>query len=86
VFIFHGTPYARRKIVLSAANKDGGAHVDAELEEFYEFLAGGEFAFGITGDLKYHGPPPFEQAVTQYAPNAHLGVAEAIRPRSARFC
>lgn len=74
VFLHKGTPNARRKIVLSAANKDGGAHVDRDLEEYYEVLCAGEYAFGITGDLKYVGPAPFEQGVTHYATNAHLAL------------
>jgi hypothetical protein len=32
VFVHNGTNHTRRKIILSAANKDGGAHVDADLE------------------------------------------------------
>jgi hypothetical protein len=74
VFLHKGIPNTRRKIVLSAANKDGGAHVDNALEEYYEVLCAGEYAFGITGDLKYKGPAPFEQGVTQYATNAHLAL------------
>lgn len=42
VFVHAGTNHSRRKIVLSAANKDGGAHVDSELEEYYEFLCAGQ--------------------------------------------
>lgn len=69
-----GTEYFRRMIVLSVANKDGGAHVDAELESYYEVLCGGEYALGVTGDLKYTGKPPFEQGVTHFAKNAHLAL------------
>ena len=34
VFVHNGTNHARRKIILSAANKDGGAHVDADLDTY----------------------------------------------------
>ena len=74
VFVYEGERYSRQTIVLSAAHKDGGAHVDRDLERYYEVLSSGRFAFGITGDLKYHGAPPFEQGVTQYAENAHLSL------------
>ena len=74
VFIHHAQRYARRKIVLSAANKDGGAHVDEQLEGYYEVLCAGEYAFGLTGNLTYDGLPPFPQGVIQYPKNAHLAL------------
>jgi hypothetical protein len=48
VFIHNEKKYSRRMIILSAADKDGGAHVDAELEKYYEVLCMGEYAMGIT--------------------------------------
>jgi len=58
--------------MLSAANKDGGAHVDPKLEQYYEVLSAGEFAIGLTGNLKFAGEPLFPQGVTHYGANAHL--------------
>jgi hypothetical protein len=69
-----GTSVSRRRLVLNAADKDGGAHVDPKLERFYEELMRGEWGLGITGDLTYDGPPPFEQGVTHYATNGHLAL------------
>lgn len=69
-----GTSVSRRRIILNAADKDGGAHVDPKLERFYEELMRGEWGLGITGNLTYNGPPPFEQGVTQYATNGHLAL------------
>jgi hypothetical protein len=74
VFVHEGEPHPRRLIILSAANKDGGAHVDKDLEDYYEALCGGKFALGITGNFKFVGPEPYPQGVTQYAPNAHLAL------------
>jgi hypothetical protein len=74
VFVHAGTNHSRRKIVLSAANKDGGAHVDSELEEYYEFLCAGEYLIGITGNLEYNGPPPFPQGAKIYPTNAHFAL------------
>lgn len=74
VFVHEGVPFTRRKIILSIANKDGGAHVDKELEAYYEILCAGEYAFGIAGNLDYPGEPPFPQDVTHYARNAHLAL------------
>ena len=74
VFVHNGVSHARRKIILSAANKDGGAHVDADLETYYEFLCGGQYLLGITGDLQYNGPAPFPQGVTIYPTNAHFAL------------
>ncbi|WP_236737316.1 helix-turn-helix domain-containing protein [Mycolicibacterium llatzerense] len=50
------------------------AHVDPKLERFYEELMQGEWGLGLTGDMTYDGPPPFEQGVTQYANNGHLAL------------
>lgn len=74
VFVYNAQKFSRRKIILSAANKDGGAHVDEELEKYYEFLCSGEYALGITGNLEYDGEPPFPQGVTIYPKNAHLAL------------
>jgi len=74
VFVHNGTNHNRRKIILSAANKDGGAHVDADLETYYEFLCAGKYLIGITGNLKYNGPEPFPQGVTIYPTNAHFAL------------
>ncbi len=75
VFVYRSTDYTRRLVCLSAANKDGGAHVDSELEEYYETLAAGQYMVGITGSLEYGGqPPPFPQGVTIYPRNAHLAL------------
>ncbi len=35
----HGETFTRKKLVLSAANKDGGAHVDPQLDEAYANLS-----------------------------------------------
>ena len=74
VFIHAFQNYSRRMIVLSAANKDGGAHVDDDLEKYYEVLCAGEYAIGITGNLTYDGSPPFPQGVTIFPDNAHLAL------------
>ena len=67
-----GTSVTRRRIVLGAADQDGAAHVDPKLERFYEELARGEYGIGLTGELTFDGPPPYEQGVTHYATNGHL--------------
>jgi hypothetical protein len=69
-----GMTVSRKHIVLGAANKDGGAHVDPKLQRFYENLAKGKYALGITGNLTYDGPAPFEQGVTIYPSNGHLAL------------
>jgi hypothetical protein len=74
VFIDGREKYFRKTIILSAANKDGGAHVDRQLERYYEILCSGKYAFGLTGNLTFNGPAPFEQGVTYYAKNAHLAL------------
>lgn len=75
VFRHQGDNYTRSKIVRSMANKDGGAHVDPKLEQYYEVLCSGRFAAGIAGDFEFGGnPPPFEQGVTIYPSNAHLAL------------
>ena len=75
IFVDNGTAYTRKKIILSLANKDGGAHVDKNLEAYYEVLRAGKYALGITGNMTYNGPPPFPQGVTIYPNNAHFALA-----------
>lgn len=79
IFRHNGTNYTRKRIILSVDNKDGGAHVDEELEAYYKVLCAGEYAIGITGNLTYSGPTPFPQSVTIYPNNAHLAL---VRQRS----
>ena len=74
IFAHNGKNYFRREIVLNAANKDGGAHVDTEVDEFYEALAAGGSGLGVTGNLQFHGKAPYEQGVTHFAKNAHLAL------------
>lgn len=74
VFVHGSQTYSRRVIVLSAANKDGGAHVDKELENYYRVLCSGEPIMGLTGNLQYSREAPFQQGVTQYPKNAHLAL------------
>jgi len=74
VFNHAGKSFSRKMIILSIANKDGGSHVDKDLQPYYEILCAGEYALGITGSLEYAGEPPFEQGVTKYPPNAHLAL------------
>lgn len=53
------TRLSRRKIILSAANQDGGAHVDASLSKEYEALSAdgaiGHFIYGSDAE-KVHQP------------------------------
>lgn len=74
VFQHDGVAYTRGMIIRSAANRDGGAHVDAKLQAYYKVLLSGEYALGITGDLEYDGPAPFPQGVMIYPANAHLAL------------
>jgi hypothetical protein len=75
IFVHNGMAYTRKKIILSLANRDGGAHVDKKLEAYYEVLQAGRYGFGLTGDFTYDGPPPFPQGVTIYPNNAHFALA-----------
>ena len=74
VFVHDKERFSRKMIILSAANRDGGAHVDDELEEYYKILCAGKYGFGFTGNLTFQGAPPFKQGVTHYARNAHLAL------------
>lgn len=67
-------PITRRKLIVSAVNKDGGAHVDAILERFYQELAAGRYSIGINRDLKYDKALSFEQCFTLYPHNGHLAL------------
>ncbi|WP_156852879.1 hypothetical protein [Aeromonas jandaei] len=52
VMIMGSVRLTRRKIVLAAANQDGGAHVDTKLNSEYEALT----MPGFAGSICYHGP------------------------------
>lgn len=69
-----GQAITRKKLILAAANQDGGAHIDATLQRFYQELAAGQYSLGITGNLTCNGVPPFEQGATLYPPNGHLAL------------
>jgi len=71
--------YSRKDLILWAANKDGGAHVDAELPDMYSLLVDGKVSSGpaleIPGMIGFHvdiqlgGRPP---AGSKILPNAHF--------------
>ncbi len=65
----------RKKIFLSLANKDGGAHVDEQLEAYYEVLQPGKTRSGSPGPDVQRAPLP--QSVTTY-PNALRWVANSL--------
>ena len=48
VFVHEGHKFSRQTIVLSAAHKDGGAHVDRHLEKYYKILSTGHLALLAT--------------------------------------
>ena len=43
-------------------------------DEFYNHIASGQSGIGITGNLTYNGPVPFEQGRIQFADNMHLAM------------
>jgi hypothetical protein len=73
IFRYNNISYSRKRIVLSMAHKDGGAHVD-RLEEYYLVISSGKWAIGVTGNLTYEGQAPFPQGVTIFPTNAHLAL------------
>jgi hypothetical protein len=74
VFTCQGRQFSRKNIVLSMANKDGGAHVDKELEEYYKILISENWEVGFYGSLEFSGGTPSPQGETIYPENAHLAL------------
>nr|WP_261978120.1 hypothetical protein [Gordonia sp. NB41Y] len=73
LFTYDTGSYTRRSVVLAIANRDGGAHVDDRLQQFYRRLIEHTEGLGLNGsDLEWNGPAPFDTSVTQYARNVHL--------------
>ena len=73
LFTYDTGSYTRRAVVLAIANRDGGAHVDDRLQQFYRRLIEHTEGLGLNGsDLEWNGPAPFDTSVTQYARNVHL--------------
>jgi hypothetical protein len=50
VYVLNDLAITRKQLVLTAANKDGGAHVDPDLPENYERLADGLWILAVAGD------------------------------------
>jgi hypothetical protein len=74
VHSFEGRAYYRRDLILAAANKDGGAHVD-KLQQFYEDLASGKHGLSFHGkNLIYPKGAPFDQSVEQSSQNTHFAM------------
>jgi hypothetical protein len=70
-----GREYHRRKLILSAAHKDGGAHVDEKLERFYKDLASGMNGLSLDGrNLVYPNGAPYDQTAQQRSRNTHLAM------------
>lgn len=74
IFSMDEKSYTRKSIILSMANKDGGAHVDPVLEDYYLRLCEGEQGLKLTGDLQFNGSPPFPQGVSQSVNNMHFAL------------
>jgi hypothetical protein len=51
VIVIEGKHISRRALILAAANKDGGAHVDSILPPEYESLKNGFWTDDDTGQL-----------------------------------
>lgn len=74
IMIVNGQAITRKMLTTAAANRDGGAHVNAALQKFYQELVGGQYSLGITGNLTCAESAPFEQGGTFYPPNGHLAL------------
>lgn len=62
-------PLSRKQLILTAANKDGGAHVDPKLEEVYAELSRANSLGWMTGSDEAPRPmnPPERPAIRQIA-------------------
>lgn len=66
--------FFRKDVILTAANQDGGAHVDLTLEEFYEEIASGKTLLGMNpGKLIYPGELRAKDEFI-FANNIHLAL------------
>ena len=79
VFVIGGTRIARRDLVLTATEQDGGAHIDLRLEKVYELITTGEQSAQIdVSKLEYSHPPPFDLTEPRRCTNAHLASLRQI--------
>lgn len=75
IYKFEGREYFRSNLVRTAANQDGGSHVDSKLAAFYQDMeAGGQLLVLNGQDLKYAGKPPFDQTKPQHCDEVHLAM------------
>lgn len=72
VYVHETTSYFRRDLVGAAADRDGGAHVDADLDAFYVALEAGIQSLSLDGaGLTFDGEPPFDVSKVQSTHNLH---------------
>jgi len=76
VYQFNGRGYCRSHLVKTAANQDGGCHVDSFLASFYEDMEAGCQGLSLNGEnLVYpKGLAPFDQSKTQHCQNIHYAM------------
>lgn len=75
ILVNEGQNVTRAKLILDAANKDGGTHIDEKLPKYYAALKEGDQSIGIAiSGLEIDGKPPFPEGVTQFATNSHLAL------------
>lgn len=73
LFAHEGVSCTRRSVVTAMANRDGGAHVDLRLQQFYKQLIAHSDGLGLdAAGIEWAGRAPFDTSITQYARNAHL--------------
>lgn len=74
-FVYEKIKYSRKKVILIAANQDGGAHVADKVDRFYEALSQGANGFSMNpSNLEFNGEPPYDKQVEQYSQNAHFSL------------
>ena len=75
VLTHNGQNITRAKLILDAANRDGGAHVDKKLPSYYASLSEGDPIIGMAiSGLEIDGKPPFTQGITHFAANTHMAL------------
>jgi hypothetical protein len=75
VFKHKGKDFGRKDLVLTAVNKDGGAHIDENVADFYTALEAGASLMSINlSNLQFTAPVPYEQSVEHRAVKLHTAI------------
>jgi hypothetical protein len=79
VFKHGGKEFGRKDLILTAVNKDGGAHIEEKVADFYVALEAGASLMSINvSNLQFTGPVPYDQSRDHSAIRLHTAILRQV--------